>query len=314
MLEGNCIQVPMQPTVDNPEVLEGKPKWKKFASMYIPYGLMVTLNLMHDYKGPYYGPCILPNLKRMSSSSDTALVQLTDHPDIDSHDMIIVADEEKFSKTARYMNYIEPIGIKLNLNGGRGSYWQRSIKSMIVPKGKQVTGYGSGKVYGPYIGFVKLEKVEGGNGWTDMLIEDYAGGDKLMLCTENDLAGRCEQLLISENPVKYEKDIWYPLNTKQGINFQAPLKPDGYEDWNKISINQVHSFEVPAGTSVKFKVNSYKRYDYTGPGYTYYDPTQYEIGPYSGPIKKNVPNTDSVNGDYATKEKIIEVMFVKTGD
>lgn len=56
------------------------------------------MGVMTDYKGPYYGPCILPNLGRMTSNGNKMLVETTDHPNIDSHDMVIVADQEKFSK------------------------------------------------------------------------------------------------------------------------------------------------------------------------------------------------------------------------
>jgi len=276
--------------------------WNKFKSIYIPHDVMVTMIGLHDYKGPYYGPCILPNLDRMKSNGEKVLVKLTDHPNIDSRDMVIVADQSKFSKTARYMNYFQPIGIKINLNGGPGSYWMRSIKSMILPKGKQITGYGSGEVYGPYIGFIKLEEVEGS--WTDIKIEDNSGEDKILkLCTKNDFSGKCEQLLISN----YEKDIWYPLNNNQGINFHEFTKNNFWDGKG----NVVRSFDVPAGTSVKFTVKCIRWTDDLGPVNTY-TPTEYEMGTYIGPFKTNVENTDSIDGDNVTKEKIIKVMFVKT--
>lgn len=59
------------------------------------------------------------------------------------------------------------------------------------------------KAYGPYIGFVKLEQVEGAHFWNYILIEDNSGKDKILkLCTQNELAGKCEQLLIKKYKVR----------------------------------------------------------------------------------------------------------------
>ena len=53
---------------------------------------------------------------------------------------------------------------------------KNKIKSLKIPGGKQVTGYNkerrTGQIYGPYIGPITVNEVDGSSGWQSYEIED----------------------------------------------------------------------------------------------------------------------------------------------
>jgi len=272
-------------------------KWQQrhVTSMYIPSGVMVTINGLEDNLGPFYGPCILPNLP---FASITALVKKSDHPDIDSTYMVIVCDKENFLPTARYMNFFQT-GAQFSLKI-EGNDWEKKIKSIIVPKGKIVKGYGhdsdgKDKVFGPYYGYIKVNKVEGE--WKEMKIENFkAGYKRILLCSQNDLGGKCGSVLYKEAL----KNTWIELNKVGGIDFQ---------NWSDdFYTNKVRSIEIPEGLSVRFWVQSF--WDKKNLESNKHHKRDFEIGPYRGPTKKNIPDSEQWVGELWTYEKIFKVKFI----
>jgi len=198
------------------------------------------------------------------------------------------------------MNFIKT-GEKFSLNI-EGNNWEKKVKSIIVPKGKVVTGYGvdddgEAKVFGPYYGYIKINKFEGD--WKKMEIKDLKPGSKrILLCSQNDLGGKCGSVLYD----KTLKNQWIELNNVGGINFQVWTAAD-------FEANKVRSIEIPEGVSVRFMMLNYWYYKQllANPKKKF----DYEIGPFRGPTTKNIQNEEFYYiGSQYRYEKIYQVKFV----